>query len=174
MQEKEGKGRETGRNRELQTEEERGNHVEEPSCDSCPTSMHRCECYECALESPATLLHFRQIIRFYTDFYKSHPIYTAFYTAFSHMTELYPCYISDCLKSPLVKIFFGYFLFFFFTPGSDSSNKTADNYCTLTERRTDRHKYTEQVQRDRKRRRKAENQKQIERHACRQVTVTFG
>lgn len=44
MQEKEGKGRETGRNRELLTEEERGNHVEEPTCDSCPTSMHRCEC----------------------------------------------------------------------------------------------------------------------------------
>lgn len=36
-------------------------------------------------------------------------------------------------------------------------------YCTLTDRHTDRHKYTEQIQRDRKRerRRKAEDQKQI-------------
>lgn len=41
---------------ELLTEEERD--VEEPSCDSCPTSMHRCECSGC---TPATLPHGKQM-----------------------------------------------------------------------------------------------------------------
>lgn len=61
---KEGNVRETRRNRELLTEEEKGgggDHMEEPSCDNCPTSMHRWECYECTLVSPATLPHFKQI-----------------------------------------------------------------------------------------------------------------
>lgn len=81
MQEKEGEGRETGRKIELLTGERGENHVEEPSCDNRPTSMHRCECHECTQVSPATLPHFKQINPILYRLYRSHPIfYSIFYS----------------------------------------------------------------------------------------------
>lgn len=114
VQEKEGKGRETGRNGELTEERESGGSTEEPSCDSHPTSMHRWECYKCSLVSPVTLPHFKQI-QFYADFYRSHPIlYSVLYSSyfFCHTLPDYNYQIPyDWCEN--VKLFFWFsFLFF--------------------------------------------------------------
>lgn len=136
---------------------ERGGSTEEPSCDSHPTSMHRWECYKCSLVSPVTLPHFKQI-QFYADFYRSHPIlYSVLYSSYFFCQTLpdynYQIPYDWCEN---VKLFFCFFFLSFV--GSDFSNKTVD-ILLYTDRHTDRHNYTEQIQRDRRKGREGARQR---------------
>lgn len=85
---------------------EAGNHMEEPSCDSRPTSMHRCECLERTLVSPATLPRSKQInpishrILQKPSNFIQHFIQRLIF--FCNTLPNYICYMSDCFKSPLV------------------------------------------------------------------------
>lgn len=65
--------------------------------------------------------------------------------------------------------------FFFFFQAVILPTRQQTSYCTLRDRQTDGHKYTEQIQRDRKREKEKGRgpEADFERHACRQVTVTL-
>ncbi len=74
--------------------------------------------------------------------------------------------MSDCLKSPSVDV-----KIIIFT-GSDSSDKKGDNLL-YSDRQTNGHKYSEQIQRDRKTEKEKGSgpEADLERHACRQRTL---
>lgn len=146
-----------------------GNHLEEPSCDNRPTGMHRCEC---TLVSQVTLPPFKQINPvLYRLLQKPSNFLQDLFTAVTFFGTHVQCISMSHVWLPQIP--FGWcenLLFFSIFSGSDSSNKTA--YCTLTDKHTDRHKYTEQIQRDRKREKeKGRGQEaDFDRRACRQVT----
>lgn len=118
--------------------------MEEPSCDNRPTSMHRCECHECTLVSPATLPHVKQInpilyrllqkpSNFFTAFFFYYFFfYSAYFFFFCHTFPNY-IYKSDCLKSPLVNVE----TCFFFFQAVILPTKTADNLL-YTDKQTSR------------------------------------
>lgn len=78
--------------------------------------------------------------------------------------------MSDCLESPLVDV--KLFCFFFLQAVILPTTKET-THCTVTDRHTDRHKSTEQIQRDRKtvKEKGSGPETDFERHACRQGTL---
>lgn len=94
---------------------------------------------------------------FMQTFTEAIQFYTAFYTAVTFFATHFQIII---IKFPMTDVktssYFSGFLFFFF--GSDFSNKTVD-ILLYTDRHTDRHKYTEQIQRDRRKGREGARQR---------------
>lgn len=121
-----------------------GDHVEEPSCDNRPTSMHRCKCHECTLASPATLPLFRtsksNFIQTFTEaiqFFLQHFFF--FFTAITCFATHFQ--IISMLHVWLPQISFGWcenviFLFFFLYQAVILPTRQQTTYCTLTDRKT--------------------------------------
>lgn len=117
---------------EGKTHKKKEKHVEEPTCDDCPASMHRCECYQshCHIQ--------KQILQVCTEAFSLYSSYVFFFARLMDCT----CWIHLHKVSILVGLIFLSIL------GSDCSKNS--RRLTVRHRRTDGHRNTEHGERKRK------------------------